>query len=46
MKLRTLKRRTVSHLARGCALRWEMRRWSQIMLRLSPRVSLRPELLD
>lgn len=43
MKLRTVKRRTAAKLASGCARRWEMRRWSRIMLRLSPRVSLRPE---
>lgn len=46
MNLRAIKRRHQERTAIRNATRWEMRRWSRIVLRLSPGVTLRPELLD
>lgn len=46
MTLRTHRLRIAARIATNNARRWEMRRWSAIVLRLSPRITLRPELLD
>lgn len=46
MNARKLKRSHDARSAKRYAFKWELRRWSRIMLRLSPGVALRPELLE